>query len=360
MGRAVKRISLGPRRPHDLDQLLAQRERHDETDPGQRHRKSDDVGGDAEITVERQLAPTGERIAVDQRDRRMAGALDALEHGRHPRLGIRRLALLAAHLVQVHPGAERLARSADDDHADVTVLLELVEVAAQTVEHRGVHGIALLRPVQGERRDAVGDGAQDLVSHGLLSSGPPSRAGPSYDVEDPRGRLARLARAHDNRWRVVRHSQEATMGRRGLMMAVIGMALIAIGAGRSSAQRDLAKELVGTWEGSQQQLGATRGGETTNRERTLIIRSVRRSGDGWTVDSSFGVTGEKLTRFRTPAARLEETAEGVVLTLTYPSGTHVKLTLAEGDWLRGQHKGTGATRDRALSLKRVSTVPKKD
>jgi hypothetical protein len=150
------------------------------------------------------------------------------------------------------------------------------------------------------------------------------------------------------------------MARNVLMTWAMSVAIVAICAGAASAQRDLAKELVGTWEGTQQQLGAVRGGETPVRERVLVIRSVRRSGDGWTVDSSFGVAGQKLTRFRSPAARLQEAGDKVVLTLTYPSGTYVTLSLDGKDWLNGHHQGTGGTRDRALSLKRVSTDPRKD
>ena len=59
-------------RADDLDELLAEREGHDEADPGQRHREARHVGGDAEITVQRQLAPTRVGRAVDHRDRRMA------------------------------------------------------------------------------------------------------------------------------------------------------------------------------------------------------------------------------------------------------------------------------------------------
>jgi hypothetical protein len=151
------------------------------------------------------------------------------------------------------------------------------------------------------------------------------------------------------------------MARSGPIAMAVAVAMVTIGVGAAWAQRDLAKELVGTWEGTQQQLGTTRGGETPVRERILVVRSVRRSGDGWTVDCSFGLPGQKLTRFRSPASRLQETGDKAVLTLTYPSGTYVTLSLDGKDWLSGHHQGVGAgTRDRALSLKRVSTEPRKE
>src|SRR5262249_58973476 len=118
-------------------------------------------------------------VAVDHRDGGTDRALDALEHRGHPGLGVGGLALLAAHLLQVHARAEGLAGPAHDDHPDVLAIVQLVEEPAQAVEHGGVHGVALLGTVERQGRDTVGDLAQDLVSHGLLSSTPPE-AWPSY------------------------------------------------------------------------------------------------------------------------------------------------------------------------------------
>jgi len=143
-----------------------------------------------------------------------------------------------------------------------------------------------------------------------------------------------------------------------VVTAAVSALIFAIGLGTSAAQRDLAAELTGRWEGTQQQLGAVRGGETANRERVLLVRSVKRSGEGWSVDASYGLPGEKLARFRGRSARLQETGEGVVLTLTYSSGTYVTLQLSQKDWLQGHHQpAQGGARDRAISLKRVSTRP---
>ena len=45
------------RRPNHLEQLLQERERHEQADPRQRHREARRLGGDAEIAVQRELAP---------------------------------------------------------------------------------------------------------------------------------------------------------------------------------------------------------------------------------------------------------------------------------------------------------------
>ena len=115
--------------------------------------------------MQRQLAPAGDRVAVNQRDRGMLRALHALQHVDHVRFGIRGAAA-RFHLLQVHARAERGARAADDDHAHILPLVEVVEALAKAVEQRAVHRVALPRAIHGDRRDAVGDAREDFVSHG--------------------------------------------------------------------------------------------------------------------------------------------------------------------------------------------------
>jgi hypothetical protein len=149
------------------------------------------------------------------------------------------------------------------------------------------------------------------------------------------------------------------MSLKGVVTAVMSAVAVVIFAGTSVAQRDLAAELVGTWEGTQQQIGVRRGAETPVRERVLIIRSVKPGKGGWTVDATYGLPGEKPARFRSSAAQLTETADGVTLTLTYRSGNYVRLRLTDKDWLQGDYQAAeGGARPRTVSLKRVGPVPK--
>src|SRR5437867_1474020 len=70
-----------------------------------------------------------------------------------------------AHLFRIPAGAERGAGAAQDDDPHARVTLELVEAAAQLVEHRGVERVAALGAIERDGRDRVGDRAQDFVGH---------------------------------------------------------------------------------------------------------------------------------------------------------------------------------------------------
>src|SRR2546427_8593747 len=90
-------LSLHDALPDDLEQLLAQREARHEADARQRHAEPRALGGHAQVAVQGQLAAAGDGVAVDQRDRGMARALDLAQdrHDLHLRPAVLHLAQVA-------------------------------------------------------------------------------------------------------------------------------------------------------------------------------------------------------------------------------------------------------------------------
>src|SRR5947208_611657 len=74
---------------------------------------------------------------------------------------------------KVGAGAEGAPGTGDDDGADVVVLVGRVEGVDQFLLHRGVEGVELVRPVQRDRENLLGDLILDrLVGHGGFPSCP--------------------------------------------------------------------------------------------------------------------------------------------------------------------------------------------
>jgi hypothetical protein len=112
------------------------------------------------------------------------------------------------------------------------------------------------------------------------------------------------------------------MGSATLTTAALWLALVGVG----SAQGDLAKALVGRWEGDVQLPGVADSG------RTLMIQSVATQDGHWTGVGRFGITGKGLA-----AVTLEIDPSGPNVRFTVPgSGTTVDLTLTkDAKWLTG-------------------------
>jgi hypothetical protein len=75
-----------------------------------------------------------------------------------------------------------------------------------------------------------------------------------------------------------------------LVVAVLGTSL---GMPSGWAQVDLAKALVGKWEGEITWAGSA-GGATSDPNRTLIIESVTQKDGKWVATGRYGVTGKGL------------------------------------------------------------------
>jgi hypothetical protein len=157
------------RRPDDLDELLPEHEGDDQADPRERHPEARHVRGYAQVTVKRQLAAAGDGVAVDHGDGGMLRALDTAEHLDDATLRISLGPAPLLHLLEVHAGAEGGSGATDDDHAHVTVGVQLLETMTQRGQQRAVHCVALAGAVESDSGHAVVDRAEDFISHKCFS-----------------------------------------------------------------------------------------------------------------------------------------------------------------------------------------------
>lgn len=118
----------------------------------------------------------------------------------------------------------------------------------------------------------------------------------------------------------------------------------------SCAQGDLARSLVGTWEGELQTLGkGTRG----DPHRTLIIRSVSQKEGKWIGEGRFGVTGKSLG-----PVQMEVDTNGMRPSIRFATGANatVRLELLEEGHLIGtltrREMGGTLGNDRAIKLEK--------
>jgi hypothetical protein len=118
----------------------------------------------------------------------------------------------------------------------------------------------------------------------------------------------------------------------------------------SDAQGDLAKSLVGKWEGEVQTLGQ---GNREDPHRTLIIRSISQTQGRWVGEARFGVTGKGLGRVQMevdaggahPAIRFITRADAAVRLELLDEG-HLAGTFTRREM--GGHFGN----DRAIKLEK--------
>jgi hypothetical protein len=132
-----------------------------------------------------------------------------------------------------------------------------------------------------------------------------------------------------------------------LFVAVVGTAL-AMSPGW--AQVDLAKSLVGKWEGELQLAG----GVTGDPNRTLVIESVTQKDGNWVATGRFGITGQGLGK-----VEIEVTDSGgrPFIRFVTAASTTVRLSLTGPKELTGATtlpgaSNTGRGNDRALRLQK--------
>ena len=119
------------------------------------------LSGDREIAARHELAPGGRGDAFHGGDHRLRQSHDPLHHrgaaaekvceiGPAPI----RISPVGAHFLKVVASRESLSRSGDDHGADAAVAGDGVELGGESVDQRFREGVAGVRPVQGQRRDA--------------------------------------------------------------------------------------------------------------------------------------------------------------------------------------------------------------
>jgi hypothetical protein len=118
---------------------------------------------------------------------------------------------------------------------------------------------------------------------------------------------------------------------RGFALAAIAGALL---PSPSWAQADVAKALVGRWEGEVKfrDVGV-------DRNRTVVVQSVREKAGGWAAASRFGVTGKKL---RAVDADVQVTGGDVYIGFSARGGATVRLKLVQDKYLVGTYRFLGS------------------
>lgn len=139
------------------------------------------------------------------------------------------------------------------------------------------------------------------------------------------------------------------------MLAVLWLVVLMVLSlvGVSHAQVDLAKALVGRWEGEQGYLVIS----AENPKRILVIESVNQVDGRWVANGRYG-TPAGLVRVK---IAVETGGTGVDLSWTGPTGNQFQLNLLRDKHLVGkitltteQSKSGTGSRDRTLKLEKVN------
>jgi hypothetical protein len=109
--------------PNHLDQFTRQLEGHYQPQTRQRHPEACHIRRHAQVAMQGHLAAPGECVTVHHSNSGMTQRLELMKEFDHTRACRPFSILLLAHLAQVAPGAKHLPSAADDNHADVAMLL---------------------------------------------------------------------------------------------------------------------------------------------------------------------------------------------------------------------------------------------
>ena len=139
-----------------------------------------------------------------------------------------------------------------------------------------------------------------------------------------------------------------------LTLAVVAVFGTLLGMSSGWAQVDLAKSLVGKWEGEVTWAGSA-GASMSDPNRTLIIRSVEQKDGKWVAAGTYGVTGKGLGK-----VDIEVDESGSRPTIRFVTGgpSTVRLALSGPKELTGTTTipgltaGTGRGGDRPLRLEK--------
>ena len=132
-----------------------------------------------------------------------------------------------------------------------------------------------------------------------------------------------------------------------IVRIIAAFLIVLTSIGVLDAQRDLAKALVGKWEGQLDVSGLT--GVGFPPERTLIIESVRGESGEWVVEAKFGVTGRRLVPVN---VGVETVGSEIILRFVTAENARVKLTLLKEKYLDGQQERSDFRRPMPIRLEK--------
>src|SRR5215218_152557 len=135
--------------------------------------------GDDQVTRQCDLEPAGDGEALDRGDQRLVGRA-LRDAGEAPPLDV--WALAAHERLEVHAGAEALARAGDHADLELPVAIELLERRRDALRKRGVYRVARVGSVEGDQQHAPAA----LGEYGLLAHArnlPPSGRQPPRNVD---------------------------------------------------------------------------------------------------------------------------------------------------------------------------------
>src|SRR4051794_1345291 len=134
------------------------------------------LGGDDQVTGQRDLQSTGDGEALDCGDQRL---LRRLLHDPGEAAVARPWPLAGGERLQVHAGAEALALAGDDADAELVGRVELVECGGHRLGHREIDGVPRVGSVQHDQQDSVAAfGQKWLLVHGAGAYNRPSAGAP--------------------------------------------------------------------------------------------------------------------------------------------------------------------------------------
>ena len=134
------------------------------------------------------------------------------------------------------------------------------------------------------------------------------------------------------------------------MLVVTGLGIV-LGMSPGSAQPDLAKVLVGKWEGAVQWAGGA-GSGAGDPNRTLIIDSVEQKDGKWVAMGKFGVTGKGLGKV---TIEVEDSGSRPSIRFVTGGNSTVRLALAGTKDLTGTltiARRGGGSPERPMSLEK--------
>jgi hypothetical protein len=134
------------------------------------------------------------------------------------------------------------------------------------------------------------------------------------------------------------------------MLVVTGLGIV-LGMSPGSAQLDLAKVLVGKWEGAVQ-WAAGAGSGVGDPNRTLIIDSVEQKDGKWVAMGKFGVTGKGLGKV---TIEVEDSGSRPSIRFVTGSNSTVRLALSGTKDLTGTLTLPGTSQrgnDRRMNLEK--------
>ena len=132
------------------------------------------------------------------------------------------------------------------------------------------------------------------------------------------------------------------------MLAVTGLGIL-LGISPGPAQGDLAKALVGKWEGDVQWAG---GAGTGDPNRTLIIESVTQKDGKWVATGRYGVTGKGLGKVE---IEVDDSGSRPFIRFVTGGNSTVRLALTDAKYLIGTLTLPGTSQrgnDRPMRLER--------